>query len=162
MPRFAVILLFPLLLSSQLLSNAEENPLHTYLEQKALCNYEQAMDILEDWSMRLDDPVVFEANIFRINELVKYNTEIHMAVDDFNGSYMPFLSSQCTVHKVNGKFPLKKITNFLSILKLIYMLKPQIIYTNLWTSAFLILNALHFYRKPLKFIFGNTIGIKWL
>ena len=61
-----------------------ENPLIKYLEQKALCNYEKAMDIVEKWTMRIDDPYIIETNIFRINELVKYPELIDKAIGIFS------------------------------------------------------------------------------
>ncbi len=55
-----------------------------YLEQKAMCNYSQAMDILADRTLETREAHVIETNLFRIFELVKYPELIDKAVSSFD------------------------------------------------------------------------------
>lgn len=55
-----------------------------YLEQKALCNYPRAMEILTDWTVKSGDAHLIETNLFRINELVRYPELIDNAVRSFD------------------------------------------------------------------------------
>ncbi len=47
-------------------------PFREYLNHKGLCNYERAIDVIEEWTVDLDDPVIIETNLFRIDELLEY------------------------------------------------------------------------------------------
>ena len=63
---------------------ADDNPLSRYLNEKALSNYENAIGIIQEWSVKEKDPVTIETNIFRIYELVKYPELIGNAINAYN------------------------------------------------------------------------------
>ncbi len=81
---FSIIVISALILLSPSASNNKGIPLKSYLHYKSLCNYERAMDILEEWTIGLDDPVEIEINIFRINELIKHLELIEKGYNIFN------------------------------------------------------------------------------
>ena len=64
---------------------AIESPLIQYLNQKALSNYEKAIEIIEEWSVIEKDPIIIETNIFRIYELIKYPELIEKAIGAYKG-----------------------------------------------------------------------------
>ena len=55
-----------------------------YLQYKSLGKYKAAIKLLTNWSLRLDDPVLLEVNLFRINELIKYQELIEQGILSFN------------------------------------------------------------------------------
>ena len=54
-----------------------------YISQKMLGNYEEAIDLIENWTVDLNDPIMIETNLFRINELIKYPEIIEKGIGVF-------------------------------------------------------------------------------
>ena len=89
---------------------ADDNPLTGYLNEKALSNYENAIGIIDEWSLKEKDPVIFETNMFRIYELVKYPELIGNAI----AAYKNMLNNKT----VNDEALRSRINIFLNILYL--------------------------------------------
>ena len=99
--------------------------------------------------------------LFLINEITQQSAaEVHLAMLDDNGNYMPYLSDSCARHHIIGPFPFRFFFRLFSIVYLLYRLQPDAIYTNLWGTAHLIQKALLFYTKPVKFIYGISNTLK--
>ncbi|MBN2039999.1 MAG: hypothetical protein JW864_08165 [Spirochaetes bacterium] len=97
MKKFMLIAIF----FFSLKSFAVENQFRNYLEQKVQCNYAEAIDILENWTISLDDPAEIELNLFRLFELVKYPELTDRAVSAYHSisgniavTENPFLKSR--------------------------------------------------------------------
>ncbi len=81
-----VLLIIFTLLSIPALSYSldKRQALSEYLFQKGLCSYGDALNILEDWTVNSEDPVVIETNIFRIEEIIKYPELIGRGIEALN------------------------------------------------------------------------------
>lgn len=72
--------IFPLWISLGILSavlfpiasRGNDSYLNEYLSHKALCNYERALNVLEEWTLESKDADTIETNLFRIDELLEY------------------------------------------------------------------------------------------
>jgi len=98
--------------------------------------------------------------LFLLNEIAKQDVaELHLAMLDVRGNYMSYLSDQCIKHHIVGLFPFRFFSRLVSLIYLLYKLKPDTIYTNLWGTAFLTKTALRYYKRPVRFIYGisNTL-----
>ena len=99
--------------------------------------------------------------LYLINEIIKYNVEVFLVLQSLSGSYMPLLSSQCKALKLVGFAVLGSIVRLISFIIILNKTKPNVIYTNLWGTCFLVRKALLFYRRPVEFIYGisNTLDV---
>jgi glycosyltransferase involved in cell wall biosynthesis len=98
--------------------------------------------------------------LYLINELIQSRAEVHLALFEKSGSYLPLLSLKCIQHKIKSIFPLKQFSRLISLYRLVKKIKPDVIYTNLWGTAYLVRRVLRFYHEPVKFIYGlsNTLN----
>ncbi|MDY6932929.1 MAG: DUF3857 domain-containing protein [Spirochaetota bacterium] len=51
-----------------------------YLNYKAQGKYERAIEIIEEWTLNLSDPVLIETNLFRLMELIEYQELIERGI----------------------------------------------------------------------------------
>ena len=97
--------------------------------------------------------------LYLINAFVEIGIDVTLAVQRSGGSYMSLLSSKCKVHKLCGSFGLFGIgwaMRFISFIVLLYKIRPNVIYTNLWGTAFLVRQSRKFYLGSVKFVYGIT------
>jgi len=93
-------------------------------------------------------------SLFIINALCQTGSNIHLAMLNSNGSYMPLLSPKCKRYQIKGEFRFSRFVRIASLVILFHKLQPNVIYTNVWGTAYLVSKALKWYRKDVKFIYG--------
>ena len=94
-----------------------------------------------------------------INAILECGVDVGLVVQRSGGSYMPLLSPKCKVYKLSGSFRLFGLgwaIRLISLILLLYRIRPNVIYTNLWGTAFLIRQSLRFYLRPVQFIYAIT------
>ena len=97
--------------------------------------------------------------LYLINAFVEFGLDVTLAVQRSGGSYMSLLSPKCKVHKLGGSFGLFGIgwaIRFISLIVLLYKIRPNVIYTNLWGTAFLVRQSRKLYLGSVKFVYGIT------
>ena len=97
--------------------------------------------------------------LYLINAFVEFGLDVTLVVQRSGGSYMSLLSSKCRVYKLSGSFRLFGIgwvIRFISLIVLLYKIRPNVIYTNLWGTAFLVRQSRKLYLGSVKFVYGIT------
>ena len=101
--------------------------------------------------------------LYLIKASLEYNLDVSLVVQRLGGSYMPLLPSRCRVYKLLGSFRLFGLGWLIRLMNLIFLLykvRPNVIYTNLWGTAFLANQSLRFYPKGTKLVFGISSTIE--
>jgi len=97
--------------------------------------------------------------LYLMNAFVERGVDVSLVVQRSGGSYMPLLSSKCKVYKLCGSFRLFGfgwVIRLISLLVILYKVRPNVIYTNLWGTAFLVKQSLRVYLRPVKFVYAIT------
>ena len=110
---FKFMVAFLILLSPGTLHSGPDTKELHYLKEKSLANYENALNILADWTLSLNDPSMIELNVFRIRELacepkLYENALIALAALKKNNSIAarPFLCSRIDI--ISGELFLRR------------------------------------------------------
>ena len=100
--------------------------------------------------------------LYLINAFVECGVDVGLVVQRSGGSYMPLLSTKCKVHKLCGSFRLFGlgwVMRLISLIILLYKITPNVIYTNLWGTAFLVRQSLRFYLRAVEFVYAITSNL---
>ena len=95
--------------------------------------------------------------LYLINAFLQCGVDVTLVIRRSGGSYMPLLSSKCKVYKLSGSFKLFRlegVVHLISLIFILYKVRPNVIYTGLWGTAFLVRRSLKFYLRKVIYIYA--------